>query len=94
MSGRSKKEKRYLNIYELEDLDKSGSKLTKREIKRLKEFREKREKLDKLCKGNKCAGCGREIPRPLEVCSSDCRRKVYGKERPTKDEPKRAQKTL
>lgn len=92
-SSKKKKEKRWLDIYELENLDQKGKKLTKKEMKRLKEFRDKRVKLDKLFT-NKCKVCGRAIPKPLEYCSSECRRKEDGKERHTKDETKRAQKTL
>lgn len=67
------------NIYEIEEAEKQGLELTKREKRRLKVFRDKRVGLDKIFV-NKCRKCGRAIPKPLEYCSSNCRREgIEGK---------------
>jgi len=67
--------------------------LSKKEKRRVAIFLEKKKVLDAL-PHQPCENCGKMIPSPSEYCSSKCGREKVGKERNTKDEPKRAQKTL
>jgi len=68
---------------------------TKKENKRVKEFLQKKKALDAMPQ-QPCKNCDKMIPCPTEYCSSKCRREDSGEEerQNTRDEPKRAQKTL
>ncbi len=63
---------------------------TTKEKKRVKEFLKKQAQI-KAMPHQPCKVCGKEIPKPLDCCSSECRR--IDNEKARQDESKRTKET-